>query len=578
MFKALKNRVKVVWDLFEGYRKIFILVIGMMIFGSVLQMIGVGLTLPLLDSVINNNPASGIAQYFMFFLDYFPEDKWTLVIVTLMPLIYLLTILNSLVLNYFYAKTIQKISLGWRMDVLKKYLYSVYEYVLRFRQGEIIHNVNVETNNTTQLLDHIVMWFINVLTTTAIFLLLLFTDFYVTVFLTFLLFIIIYLTKILGEKYQLNVSKRLIKYGQTLNSISSESIMALQQIKIFSQESYILKKYEEIGIKRIYELVKKKILSLIPGQFSGFLLPFMIFCIYLYFELFSENTFKEFLPVLGMVFVGFMRISATVAAITGTRMQIYDKLPSLQLIQKIINTDIKKENIDEGEEFKSLDKNIEFRNLNFKYYNEQNLFENLNLTVSKGKMTALVGPSGSGKSTISYLLVGLYEPQKGEILINDKNLAEYSLDSWRKKIGYVTQDTYIFNMSIKENIKIGKPDANDEEVKNAADAAFCTEFIEKLPEKWDTVVGERGMKLSGGQRQRIAIARAMIRKPEIYIFDEATSSLDNYSEKLIQKSIEEISKNSTMLVIAHRLTTIENADVVYDLGEINTKEFIKEKK
>jgi subfamily B ATP-binding cassette protein MsbA len=259
--------------------------------------------------------------------------------------------------------------------------------------------------------------------------------------------------------------------------------------------------------------------------------------------------------------------------VTQQRLAIYNSLPSLQLVENILNTNIGKEEIESGQVFDNLDNDIEIKDLTFSYLKDQTIFDNLDLTIPKGKMTAMIGPSGSGKSTLSYLLVGLYKPQSGHILINGKDISEYSMESWRRKIGYVTQDTYIFNLSIKENIKIGKPDASDEEVYQAAEAAHCLEFIERLAEGMNTIVGERGMKLSGGQRQRIAIARAMIRKPELYIFDEATSALDNHSEKLIQKSIEEISRQSTMLVIAHRLTTIENADLVYDLGEINTEKF-----
>jgi len=168
------------------------------------------------------------------------------------------------------------------------------------------------------------------------------------------------------------------------------------------------------------------------------------------------------------------------------------------------------------------------------------------------------------------LLMGFLKPTHGEILVDNRPLQEYSLKSWRSRLGYVSQDIVIFNTSIKENIRMGKVDANDEEIERAVKKAAIHDFIVSLPKGYNTRVGDRGMKLSGGQKQRIAIARAILRDPDIYIFDEATSSLDNESEKRIQKSIEELSKEKTVFVIAHRLSTIENADVVYDLGQMQS--------
>jgi ABC-type multidrug transport system fused ATPase/permease subunit len=186
--------------------------------------------------------------------------------------------------------------------------------------------------------------------------------------------------------------------------------------------------------------------------------------------------------------------------------------------------------------------------------------------IPKGKMTAVIGPSGIGKTTIADLVIGLLEPTTGEIVVNGRSLQEYNLRSWRNRLGYVSQDTVIFNTSVKENIRIGKIDAGDEEIENAAKGAAIFDFVMSLPRGFQTEVGDRGVKLSGGQRQRIAIARAILRDPDLYIFDEATSALDHESERLIQKSIEEVGQDKTVLVIAHRLSTIENADVVYDVS------------
>jgi len=196
--------------------------------------------------------------------------------------------------------------------------------------------------------------------------------------------------------------------------------------------------------------------------------------------------------------------------------------------------------------------------------------KNINIIIPKNQTVAIVGESGSGKSTLADILLRLYDLSKGKILIDGVDYKDYSRSSWLKHLSMVSQDTFIFHASIEDNIRIGKPDATPEEIREAARIANADQFIEELPEKYDTILGDRGVKLSGGQRQRIAIARAMIRKPEILVLDEATSSLDNISEKIVQKSLKMASQHQTTIVIAHRLSTIEHADkiVVLDHGRV----------
>jgi len=202
--------------------------------------------------------------------------------------------------------------------------------------------------------------------------------------------------------------------------------------------------------------------------------------------------------------------------------------------------------------------NIEFKNVTFGY-GEDSVLENVSIKVEKGMNIALVGPSGGGKTTMCSLIPRFYELNSGEILIDGKNIKEITLKSLRENIGIVQQDVYLFSGSVLENIAYGKPGATFEEIKAAAKMAGAEEFIEKLPQGYDTYVGERGVKLSGGQKQRISIARVFLKNPPILILDEATSALDNESEKIVQESLERLSKGRTTFTIAHRLTTIQNA-------------------
>ena len=200
------------------------------------------------------------------------------------------------------------------------------------------------------------------------------------------------------------------------------------------------------------------------------------------------------------------------------------------------------------------------------------MFRNINLNVKAGEYIALVGTSGVGKTTMCSLIPRFYEATKGRILIDGEDIRDFTLRSLRDNIGIVQQDVYLFTGTILDNIRYGKKNATEEEIIAAAKNANAHEFIMELPDGYHTYIGQRGVKLSGGQKQRISIARVFLKNPPVLIFDEATSSLDNESEKIVQESLEKLAKNRTTFVIAHRLTTIKNAETIVVLGEDGIQE------
>jgi subfamily B ATP-binding cassette protein MsbA len=233
--------------------------------------------------------------------------------------------------------------------------------------------------------------------------------------------------------------------------------------------------------------------------------------------------------------------------------------------------DEKTEVVDNGQfDIKTLDNELIFEDVNFDYGEGSFQLNNISFQIQKGETIALVGASGAGKSTIADLIPRFYDVNKGKIVIDGKDIKDYRINSLRKMMGIVTQETILLNTSIRNNITYGASDIDEKKLIEAANSANACEFIDDLEHKYDTTIGERGVKLSGGQQQRIAIARAIYKNPSLLLLDEATSALDTKSERLVQSALDNLMKNRTVLVIAHRLSTIKNANkiIVMDMGEI----------
>lgn len=295
--------------------------------------------------------------------------------------------------------------------------------------------------------------------------------------------------------------------------------------------------------------------------------------IYLAVILFSAQAAE-----LMIIIIIFGRLWPTVTGIQSTLEQIITTIPSFRAVQAIQQESrhAREFELDSGKNYSRLviKDNIQCQNVFFRYHSHGSYaLENINLSIQANQMTAIVGKSGAGKSTLIDMLMGLNQPEKGEVLLDGIPLSSNTIPLLRKSISYVPQDPFLFNASVRDNLLLVKPDATEEDIWEALEFSSAAEFIKKLPEGLDTVIGDRGIKLSGGERQRLVLARAILRKPSILILDEATSSLDSENEAKIQEALERLKGQLTIIVIAHRLSTIRNADqvVVLDGGEIVQK-------
>ena len=278
----------------------------------------------------------------------------------------------------------------------------------------------------------------------------------------------------------------------------------------------------------------------------------------------KPGAFFSFLTAMFMAYTPIKRLS-------NANQSIQNALAAAQRVFDVLDMENERDKDIGKQSLPPISHSLEFRDVSFKYEGaEEMALRHVSLTIPVGEVVALVGSSGSGKSTLISLVPRFYRPTEGKILIDGQDIRQVARASLRRQIGIVSQETVLFDDTVKNNIAYGRPEASEEEVVQAAKAAFAWEFIERLPMGLETLVGENGIKLSGGQRQRLAIARAILRDPPILILDEATSSLDSESEKLVQGALSNLMKNRTTLVIAHRLATVKHADriVVLDKGQI----------
>ena len=242
-------------------------------------------------------------------------------------------------------------------------------------------------------------------------------------------------------------------------------------------------------------------------------------------------------------------------------------LPCYEQLSSLRNQAKQLEEREGDKPFVRLEGGVALKNVDFTYPDRQQTLQGINLMIRKGQMTALVGESGSGKSTITDLVLGLQIPDRGEVLLDGVPLAQWKQNSFRERIGYVPQDSLLFHASIRDNLLWSHPQSGESQLWTALSMANADAFVRQLPQGIDTIVGDRGVRLSGGQRQRVALARALLRKPDLLILDEATSALDSESERLIQESIDRVAQDTTILIVAHRLSSIVKADYVYVLRD-----------
>jgi subfamily B ATP-binding cassette protein MsbA len=358
--------------------------------------------------------------------------------------------------------------------------------------------------------------------------------------------------------------------GRLYTSIALEFINGIRTVQAFAAQDFERRRFYRASEQLLATATKSvTAMALVGPMTEGASVTLLVGILLLAFSFLTTNGQLQSASLLAFLFVLF-RSTPLLRQLNNARGQLNNFQGSLDHIKELLRTDNKTYLQNGKMSFRGLQQAIEFHSVDFGYEPDELVLRNITLTIERGKMTALVGSSGAGKSTLVDLIPRFYDPIEGKVLIDGVDLTTFDINSVRRRLAVVSQDTFIFNDSVRNNIAYALPEVDEATIREAAQLANALEFIESLPEGLETRLGDRGVRLSGGQRQRIAIARALLRDPEILILDEATSALDSVTERLIQESIETLATGRTVIVIAHRLSTIVRADkvVVLEQGRI----------
>jgi len=582
----MKNYFNRIFKYIIPYKKFFALNIFANIFYALFGTLSMISLFPMLKVLFNQTEplttkpiwsgVSNIANYGESYLNYFVTVKkieGNNDVLIFMISIIIITFLLKNIFNYLSMFFITFLKNGvikdFRNDIYNKIIKLSMSYYSEKKKGDVVARISsdvLEIDNSFLTVFELIIKEPLMILFTLISMYLISPELtgFVIIFIPLTAFIISIVGKSLKRK-----SLKVQKEQGLFISIVDETLNGLKIIKIFNAENTFSKKFNE-STNRLYKfsniVINRKNIA---GPLSEFLGICCITVILWYggMMVLKENSLdaSTFLVYLGLAY----NILTPAKSLSKASYKVRKAYGAAERVFQIIDNNMFIKCSENSINIQNFNYNVEFDNVSFNYEDED-VIKNLSFKIKKGETVALVGQSGSGKSTIANLIARFYDINDGEIKIDEKNIQNINLKSLRKLIGLVTQDSILFNDSIKNNLLIGNEDANDEEIIEALKIANAWEFIKDLPNTIDANIGDSGNKLSGGQKQRLSIARAVLKNPPIMILDEATSALDSESEHLVQIALDNVMKNKTSLVIAHRLSTIQKADniLVLDKGKV----------
>ncbi|MBU4589338.1 MAG: ABC transporter ATP-binding protein/permease [Candidatus Omnitrophica bacterium] len=545
--------------------------------------VSLGVIIPIVDNILSGKAISlpGVENPPVFLVNLvdrinsIPKVALLNWLIFIIALIFLIKEIFLFFQTYFMARLGQSILRDARLAIYKKLLSLSHDFYSSIQIGELVsrvtYDVGVIVNSVTEGLTDLLFQPIQLLVylSMVIWIKVYFSISWPLTLVTILVFPLVAFPVVqIGKKLR-KISTATQESMADINSQLYETIYGIDIVKTFCAEDYKIGKFKIHNNKYYKMLIKsvKRMAVISPlGEFVGV----ACMAIVLWFGgkevlsgSLSAGAFIAFLAALLSLIKPFKRLSR----LYGINQQA---LAAITRVFSVLDREPKVQDTPGATRLSQFNDSIEVKSVNFSYDKGTPVLNDINVRLVKGKILAIVGLSGAGKSTLVGLLPRFYDPMDGEVLIDGKTIKDFTINSLREHIGIVTQETILFNDSVRNNIAFGKPDANIGDIIKAAKAANSHDFIEKMPKGYDTFIGDRGMRISGGEKQRLAIARALFKDPPILILDEATSQLDTESERLVQEAIDRLMAHRTAFVIAHRLSTVEHADniVVLDKGRV----------
>ena len=543
-----------------------------MILAALLDGLGIGLTIPFLRLLLNEGNGFHLPAGILPGVDLWVSQQPKATLIGFL----VLTMLVSLALKSYFSYMAEVLTSVYREKLIALFRMRLYE---KYINAPIAFFDNQKLGTLSSTLGEVIS--INIMLSflisliTAGFILMAYLGTMVLVSWQLTLLIVLLIGSVgLGLNQLL---RRIRKFGKAvvnarhdLNIRILDTLAGIRVVKSYAAERYELDRFERISneVTDTSILVAKKVGLVEPLTEFSTMAVAMVILMVSYVLLISRGLLST--SELMAFMLTLIKVVPVTKRINTARGAIHQYLPSVSIVCDALFSTQSEQPQSGLRNFSHLREGVQFRKVSFGYNDRTTILKDIDLDIPCGKTIALVGSSGAGKSTVAALLPRFYDVTRGTIYIDGEDIRNYDVASLRRQFGIVSQDTYIFNASIRDNIAYGLETVSDDAILKAASLANADEFIQQLPRGYDTLIGDRGVQLSGGQRQRLSIARAILRDPEILILDEATSALDSQSERLVQEAIERLRQNRTVIVIAHRLSTIRNADwiIVMKNGEI----------
>lgn len=569
--KEKKNVVTKIFSLLEGKEKWqTVLLMLMIVISAGAEFVGVSIIFPIINLLMGQSSVED-SIYCRIVMTFFHLESEESVIIGLIMVTIAVYILKNAYLAWMYGyiyRYAMNVRRKFAMKLMNAYMKQPYPFFVKRKTSDLIRSVNEDTGNVYEVIYSMCIVVSQAVTAACIVAYLAATNLIMTLIVVFCLLLcaggivkgLQRFTAKLGRANQ-GYAASLIKYLQ-------QAFEGIKEIKVLNTEGYFSSMYD--GVYKGYADNNRKfrVANMLPKYLIETVVIVGIMG-YMAFNIKFNSNYSAIVPQLAAFVAAAYKLLPSVNS-------LYTYINSIQFYKASVDLlyhDIKEIESFENEVSEEVEEELPFsdeivmEHVDFRYEDaEKEVLKDCTLRIKKGQSVALIGPSGGGKTTTADLLLGLQTPNRGKITVDGIDIAKH-MRSWHKRIGYIPQSIFLIDDTIRNNVAFGIPqeEIDDKQVWKALEDASLKEFVESLPEKLDTLVGERGVRISGGQRQRIGIARAIYRNPEILFFDEATSALDNETEKEVMKAIDGLHGSKTMLMIAHRLSTIENCDLIYNV-------------